>query len=102
MPNGNKTSEAELSEVVLQILAGRKSGEASFNELIAEIPNRISLKSGDRLPSQTRSGEDIWEQRVRNITSHKDANGNFINEGYIESIPGGLRITDAGRKKVGS
>ena len=94
------TTESELSLVVLQILSERTSGEASFSELFNEIPHRITLTTHDMNPSVTRNGEEIWRQRVRNITSHKATSGNIIAEGYAESIPGGLRITDAGRAQL--
>lgn len=97
----NRTTEAELSEVVLQILAEVPNGQASFGELIAKIPQRLNLTSEDLTASQTRPGEAVWEQRVRNIKSHKNAFGNIINEGYAIEIPGGLQITEAGRRRVG-
>ena len=96
------TSEAELSQVVLKILSERETGEATFSELVSEIPRRIILTASDRQQSTTRNGEEIWEQRVRNITSHKNTSGNIIADGYAESIPGGLRITEAGRSLVNS
>ncbi|GLQ80213.1 hypothetical protein GCM10007881_37320 [Mesorhizobium huakuii] len=75
----------------------RPNGEAPIAALIQEIPNRINLTADDYLGSQTRPNEAIWEQRVRNITSHKGSSRNFIYRGYLEQIDGGLRITAAGR-----
>lgn len=92
------TSERELSIIVVRILANKASGEASIQELIDEIPSHITLTADDKKPSLTRDGEQLWEQRVRNITSHKTTPTNFIYKGYLSQIPGGLKITDAGRK----
>ncbi len=40
----------------------------------------------------------MWHQLVRNIKSHDKVPGNFINEGYLISIPRvGYRISDSGR-----
>ncbi|GLS30558.1 hypothetical protein SAMN04488498_103125 [Mesorhizobium albiziae] len=91
------TTERRLSEIVEDILVDRPNGEASIAELIHEIPNRINLTADDYQGSLTRPNEAIWEQRVRNITSHKGSSRNFIYRGYLEQIDGGLRITDAGR-----
>jgi hypothetical protein len=89
------TSETEFADIVVVILGEQTSRQASFVELIAEIPNRITLTPEDLAPSPTRPGEGVWEQRVRNITSHKDTRGNAIYEGRLVSIPGGLALTEA-------
>ena len=94
------TSESELSIAVLQVLAARPNGEAGFAELRLEVPQHVQLSAADHEPSTTRPGEEIWEQRLRNITSHKSSPGNIIHEGYVESIPAGLRLTAAGRLHV--
>lgn len=91
------TTERELSEIVEDILVERPNGEASIADLIHEIPKRINLTEADYKPSLTRPNEAIWEQRVRNITSHQNTSTNFIRRGYLEPTNGGLRITDAGR-----
>ncbi|WP_149905718.1 hypothetical protein [Mesorhizobium sp. SARCC-RB16n] len=91
------TTERRLSEIVEDILVGRPNGEAPIGTLIHEIPNRIALTAGDYQGSVSRPNEAIWEQRVRNITSHKGSSRNFIYRGFLEQIDGGLRITAAGR-----
>lgn len=92
------TTEKQLSEIVEDILVERPNGEASISFLIIEIPKRIALTEEDYRESPTRPNEAVWEQRVRNITSHKGSSGNFINLGYLEQIDSGLRITEAGRR----
>ncbi len=93
----DRTTELELSRAVLTILAERRSGAASVGELIREIPQHLRLTDADMEQSGTRPNEAVWEQRVRNINSHKGVQGNYIYEGYLEAIRGGLKITDAGR-----
>ena len=85
------TTEAEFAETVIEILQDGR-GLAQYDELIAEIPNRISLTEEDLIQSETRPGEAIWQQRVRNITSHKKSPGNAIPDGKLISIPGGLAL----------
>jgi hypothetical protein len=65
--------------------------------LINEVPNHCVLTAADRAASVTRQNEEMWEQQVRNITSHHANPGNFIHEGYLTRIKDGLEITAAGR-----
>lgn len=88
----SRITEAEIAEVVEDILSEWPNNEATIAELVAEIPNRITLSEEDLAPSPTRNGEAIWEQQVRNITSHKASPGNAIHDGKLVSIPGGLRL----------
>jgi hypothetical protein len=88
----SRITEAEIAEVIEAILEDSKTGEATIAELVAEIPHRVKLSAEDLAPSQTRHGEALWEQQVRNITSHKASPGNAIHEGKLVAIPGGLRL----------
>jgi hypothetical protein len=93
-------SEAEIAIAVLKVLASRPNGEANFAELKLEVPNYVRLDAEDQQQSLTRPNEEMWEQRLRNITSHKATSGNIIHEGLAESISGGLRLTPSGRSRV--
>ena len=96
-----RTSEAEIAKAVLRILAEMHNGEASINQLKKRIPDFIKLTEGDQKQSDTRQNEELWEQIVRNIVSHKGTEGNIVAEGFANSPSRGkLRITDAGRLHV--
>lgn len=88
----SRITEAEIAKVVETILKNTATGEATIGELIAEIPDYITLSAEDRAPSPTRPNEAVWEQQVRNITSHKNSPGNAIYEGDLVAVPGGLRL----------
>lgn len=88
----SRVTESEIADAVVAILVGRPGGEATIAQLIAEIPSRIHLSAEDLAPSPTRRNEAIWEQQVRNITSHKGSPGNAIYDGKLVSIRGGLRL----------
>ncbi|MGO7156585.1 hypothetical protein [Rhizobium leguminosarum] len=96
----NRTTESELAEAVLSILALRKSGSGLFADLCRALPKVIPLTAEDMEESPSRPGEYLWQQRVRNITSHKGSEGNYITDGYLTDIKGGLKITDEGRARV--
>jgi hypothetical protein len=87
----SRITEGEIAEIVVSILQ-EGSGEASISALVAEIPNRVALSTEDLTPSTTRPGEALWEQQVRNITSHKASPGNAIHDGKLVAIPGGLGL----------
>ena len=90
-----RITEAEIADAVEAILKMSMEGHATIAQLIAEIPEYIALSAEDLAPSPTRNNEAIWEQQVRNITSHKKSPGNAICEGRLEAVPGGLRLRKA-------
>lgn len=95
-PN-SRVSEYDVSVAALRVLAEFPDGEAPIYQLVTLGPKYLDLSPADLAQSKTRKNEALWEQLVRNITSHHDAEGNFIHDGYLERIKGGLKITDAGR-----
>lgn len=94
------TSESELSEAVLLILSRVKSGAAPYSYLIHEIRGIVKLTTADKAPSIKRPLEEMWEQRVRNIRSHQRSDGNYIKDGLLKGVKGGLEITAAGLAHV--
>ena len=102
MSSHELTSENEIAEAVLRILAASVTGEATLGHLKNRLPEYIKFTQEDLVESTKRPGEPMWEQRLRNIKSHHKAEGNYIAEGYLTApSKGRLRITDAGKKKVG-
>ena len=87
-----RITEAEIAEIVEDILAECPNGQASIAYLVREIPNRVQLSTDDLAHSPTRANEAIWEQQVRNITSHKASAKNAIYQGRLVSIRGGLAL----------
>lgn len=95
------TTENEIAEATLKILAELSSGDATIAYIRKRIPDHIQLTVDDLKMSVTRPGECMWEQRLRNVKSHANTAGNYISEGYlIAPSKGRLRITESGRKRV--
>ena len=88
----SRITEAEIAGIIEGYLKEKNSGQASIKELVREIPKRVTLSAEDLTQSTTRSNEALWEQQVRNITSHKNSPGNAIFEGKLVAIPGGLAL----------
>lgn len=93
-----RATESDVAFAVLQIAAGRPDGLCTFHRARAEVPSHLQLTAADTALSATRPGEPMWHQLIRNIQSHHDADGNFIQRGLLEHVPGrGYRITHTGR-----
>jgi hypothetical protein len=96
------TSEPELGQAVMAVLATQPNHEATIRTLIKSVPNHLTLTADDHLPSGTRPGEEMWEQRVRNLKSHDTTAGNVIAEGFVQHAGRGrYRLTPAGRQHLG-
>jgi hypothetical protein len=93
-----RVSEDEIALAVMQIATTRPDGLVTFKRAYQEIPNIIKLGPSDLAQSLTRRREKMWQQQVRNIKSHSEAVGNFIERGLLEHVSHvGYRITEAGR-----
>lgn len=99
-PKPNRVTEHDVADAGCKALATRPNNEASIKVLVKEIPNHLRLSTADLAQSKTRKNEAIWEQQIRNIQSHHKSPGNFIYEGFLERIKGGLRLPDAGRRRL--
>ena len=81
----------------MQVLAAQPKGEATVKTLVQHVPDYVALTEEDRLPSETRPNEEMWEQRVRNLKSHDKTPGNVIAEGFVKHLgKGRYGLTEAG------
>lgn len=95
------TPEPEIALAILQIAATKPQGIATFDQLRAEIPNKITLDTEDLSDSQTRVGEPMWHQIMRNVQSHHESDENFIALGLLIHIDRtGYQVTDLGRQHL--
>jgi hypothetical protein len=95
-----RVTEAEIGEAVLAICAATATGECSIGDLKQEIPDHIDLSAEDRASSTTRPNEEMWEQQVRNLISHRTTAGNIICEGLAVYTGNAIPITDEGRRHL--
>ena len=95
-----KTSEHEISKAVMKVLYESPNGRMAVSELKDKVVKHLKLTDEDRKESTTRPNEEVWEQRLRNIVSHRGSEGNIIYEGYVEydEESHSLEITEAGKK----
>lgn len=84
--------ENDIARGVVQI-ANANGGLCTYKRAYREIPNHVHLSAANLAPSVTRPGEPMWHQLVRNIKSHYQVPGNFINDGHLTHVPGvGYRV----------
>jgi hypothetical protein len=95
-----RVTETHVANASLKYRATLPSGTATISKIKQELPTYIDLSEADRAISDTRPNEQVWEQLLRNIVSHRGSNGNFIFDGLLEYEPRRLRITDAGRSHL--
>ncbi len=94
----NQVTETEIGLAALQIAADRPNGVASMDDLKQGMHTYVQLSVDDQTQSETRPNEEMWEQKVRNLVSHRTTPGNIIAEGFAEYLPReGIRITESGR-----
>ena len=98
-----KTSEPDLGRAVMKVLADEPGQTATVRVLVKRVPEFIDLTEEDHEPSGKRPGEEMWEQRVRNLKSHDKTIGNVMAEGLVKNIARGrYRLTEAGIDKLSS
>ena len=100
MSRHGRLTESQVADAVMRVLGTLRDGEASVGLLKRELPNHIELSDADRTPSVTRPGEELWEQQVRNLVSHRKSPGNAVHDGLLAYRPGRLAITEAGRARI--
>lgn len=92
-------TEDQVALIAVAIGTERLDGIASYSALRKEVPKRHRLSAMDLIQSKKRPREKMWEQKIRNIKSHYQSEGNFIYEGYLTHVPRiGYRVTPSGRK----
>lgn len=95
----SRVNENEVALAVMRIAATKPNKTCTLDQARAEVPRYLDLSKGDLALSDTREGEPMWHQQIRNIQSHHGMEGNFIYEGLLEHVPRvGYRITNAGEK----
>jgi hypothetical protein len=92
-----RSSEHDIAFAVMKYLSTVPSQCAEVSSIKKFVPNHIDLTDGDKEPSETRPNEQVWQQVVGNIVSHRnDSPDNFVNRGLLAYDAGTLALTDAG------
>ena len=88
----SRVTESEVAAAVVKYLNTLPGKCDTLYQIKKELPNFITLSADDRAQSATRPNEEMWEQQVRNIVSHRGSPGNFIYEGKLKHSPRRLSL----------
>jgi tyrosyl-tRNA synthetase len=98
--SSHRVTEHDVADAASKVLAREPDSTATIQRLVQEIPNYLELSAVDMVRSKSRPNEALWEQQIRNIRSHHSSPGNFIYEGFLKPVKGGLQLTQAGRDRL--
>lgn len=87
-----RVSEADVAMAVVKYLSGQPGKAATIYQIKKALPGFLNLSADDRRQSDTRPNEELWEQQVRNIVSHRNVPGNFVYDGRIVYAPRRLSL----------
>lgn len=87
-----RVSETDVAKAVVKYLSGQPGKTATIYQIKKALPGFLNLSADDRQQSDTRPNEELWEQQVRNIVSHRNTPGNFVCDGRLVYIPKRLSL----------
>ena len=94
-------TEQDIALGVMRVADAQANATATFSRCRTAIPSLVNLSAANQAPSQTRNGEPMWHQIVRNIKCHDIAGTNYISQGWLIHLPRvGYQITAAGRSHL--
>jgi hypothetical protein len=92
----DRLRESEARILVLKIAAQQPNRAASTQFLKKEVPKYIELSRQDRARSKSRPREELWQQIVGNVLSHKDTRDGPFAKGHAIKTINGLSVTTKG------
>jgi hypothetical protein len=101
-PKGDRLHEAEARILVLKIAAQQPKRFASTQFLKRELPKYIELSASDRRSSASRPREQLWQQIVGNVISHKSVREGPFAKGYAIKTNDGIAVTRRGMAYLNS
>jgi len=92
----SRLSEAEARELVLKVASQARNLTVTMEQLRDGVQAMYPLSKADRVRSVTRPAEQLWQQILRNVVSHRGGNRSIFANGLAEKIGNGIRVTKAG------
>ena len=92
----DRLREPEARILALKIASINSRRTASTEQIKKQVVDYFPLTKIDLEPSTTRPREEMWQQIIGNVISHRDTpNGPFV-KGYAVRTRDGLTVTDKG------
>jgi hypothetical protein len=101
-PVEDRLHEDEARILVLKIAAQQPKRMASTRFVKNEVPKYVELSPRDRAPSKSRAREQIWQQIVGNVISHRNVRRGPFAMGYAVKTLDGIAVTPRGMSYLNS
>lgn len=97
-----KLREPEARILAIQIASTFPNHQASIARIKKEVPNFRELSDADLTPSNSRAKEQMWQQIVGNVVSHRGTGTSIFNSGWAVRIESrkSIRVTEKGLKHL--
>jgi len=94
--DNSRLSEKEARELVLKAAARNPNRTVSMQQIREGVATMYPLSRADQIRSKTRPAEQLWQQILRNVVSHRSGVNSIFAKGLAEKVGNGIRITNAG------
>ncbi len=95
-PKEDRLLEPEARILVLKIAVQQPGRSAPTEFLKKEVPKYTELSVKDHERSRSRSREELWQQIVGNVISHRSVREGPIAKGYAIKTANGIAVTTKG------
>ncbi|HEY7809874.1 MAG TPA: hypothetical protein VIA98_05800 [Allosphingosinicella sp.] len=96
----SRLREREARELVLKVAAKSPDRTATMEEIRSGVSSFYPLSKADRVRSLTRPAEQLWQQILRNVVSHRGGANSIFVRGLAEKLGNGIRITSDGLRHL--
>ncbi len=95
-PQRDRLREVEARILALKIAATYPNYTATTEQIKKRVPEFIELSKKDLEKSKSRSREQLWQQIVGNVISHKGSSKGLFVRGLATRTKNGLSLTEKG------
>lgn len=92
----SRLSEKEARELVLKAAARNPDRTVSMQQIRDGVATMYPLSRADLVRSTTRPAEQLWQQILRNVVSHRSGAKSIFAKDLAEKVGNGIKITKAG------
>lgn len=92
----SRLREQEARLLALKIASESKDFTANMQDIREGVQKLYPLSPADRRPSPTRPAEQLWQQILRNVVSHRGSAKSIFAMGFAHKVGTGIQITKAG------
>ena len=96
----SRLREKEARLLVLKVASKQNDLTADMQTIRDGVAKLYPLSRADRQRSLTRPAEELWQQILRNVVSHRGGQRSIFAKGLAAKIGNGIRVTKAGLRHL--